>query len=192
MIIEGVFLQDLRENGHLFEFSSVRELHPLLAQGVEVIFCRRLSDGAPDSAVGTIQALQRLNPGETSNQPSYRVSVKAQEPYSRKISPWKTTLLEEQQATLIHELYHGLRWAHIGLRRFKNPLREAMIEDAFNQLAYDMVRENQRLIANVVVEMTTRYNCRFYYRVPCIPFEKYHRELIHKHHRQPHLVAHAS
>lgn len=184
MIIEKVFLEDLRENGHLHEFSSVYGLHPLLAQGAEVILCRRVPDGASDGAVGTIQALKRINPGETSSQPSYRISIKAEEPYSRTISPWKTTLLEEQQATFIHELLHALRWAHIGLRRFKNPLREAMIEDAFNQLAYDMVRGNQKLIASVVVEMTARSNCRFYYQVPCTPFEKYHRELLLRHHGQ--------
>ena len=157
-------------------FTKVTDLESLFEEGVIVSFD---SDGI---AAGNLDDKWTI---KNRVRPRWGIRIDRREEFHRNNNantpPWNTTFLEEQKATLLHEILHWWR-AVKGLepQRPRLALSQSQYienEKIIDQAAFGIVKERPDLMDVIVLELSTRRTCRFQYECST-PFLQYHRDLI--------------
>lgn len=108
--------------------------------------------------------------------------------YTRKRAPHKTSLLEEQQTTIVHELIHAInrsRGLETILGSFKSQSTGNILyhnrsyEIRIDIEAYRLIRD-KNFLEKLVCELSTRPNCYFIYEIDDTPFIEFHTQTIRK------------
>ena len=156
-------------------FTKVDDLEPLFEEGVIVSFD---SDGI---------AAGNLSEGDNKNRSYWEIRIDNRENIHRNSShlpPLNTSFLEEQKATLLHEILHWWR----ALKGFE-PLKPRLAlsqssyienEKIIDQAAYGIVKNQPDLVDAIVLELSLRQTCSFRYECDT-PFLWYHRSLVVRH-----------
>lgn len=155
-------------------FTKVGDLGLLFEEGVIVSFD---SDGI---AAGNLDERKNSRPSR------WEIRIDCREFVHRQCqsdfpAPWNTTFLEEQKATLLHEIFHWWR----ALKRLEpQKPRLALSQSSFieneriiDQAAYGIVKDQPDLLDSIVLELSLRRTCFFRYERDT-PFLQYHRDLV--------------
>jgi len=171
---------------------NLQDLAPILAKGVVVVFHNHQSRNSQGVLLMGNHKWRKYN----INLSTYEVWIGTDDSvFERKYAPRQTTLLEEQQATLVYELIHALngsRGFEISLGPFlyllpiggmsENQKRYTIeeYEALMEAEAYRLIQDND-FLEKLVWEISERPNCCFIYEVAKTPFLDFHISILKKH-----------
>ena len=155
-------------------FTKITDLKLLFEEGITVSF-----DSNGIAAGNLSLGEKKENVG-----PLWEIRIDNREDIHRhnlKPPPWNTSFLEEQKATLLHEILHWWR-ALKGLEPLKPRLAFSQSlyienEKIIDQAAYGILKDRPDLLDLIVLELSLHRTCLFWYECNT-PFLGYHRDLV--------------